>query len=116
MGVHGWTSTKALQAAVRERIESAETSIFLAQRWLAGVSDLECPICLCAVIHDELSRRCHTWHYCHNSCYQQWEDECARHARDPLCSLCNGPMMDEASTLQEFLTQDIRSHIQETRA
>jgi len=116
IAVHGWSTTRSFQATLRERAETLESAILLTQRWLAGIGELECSICLCCIEGSDPVVRCHTWHYIHARCYQQWVHECRSHAREAVCPLCTGSVSEELQPLQEFLTDDIRNHLRKTEA
>lgn len=116
VAVHGWSTTRSFQATLRERAETVESAILLTQRWLAGIGELECSICLCCIEGSDSVVRCHTWHYIHARCYQQWVQECRSHQREAVCPLCTGKVSEELQPLQDFLTDDIRNNIRTTKA
>jgi len=116
IAIHGWSTTKSFQVSVQEKAEALESALLHTQRWLSGVGELECGICLCPVGLGDAARRCGTWHYCHARCYRQWEETCRASGRTPVCPLCNGAMNPEERTLEGFLTEDIRSNLRESKA
>mmetsp|Transcript_124086 Transcript_124086/g.247171 ORF Transcript_124086/g.247171 Transcript_124086/m.247171 type:complete len:411 (+) Transcript_124086:71-1303(+) len=116
IAVHGWSTTRSFQATLRERAEAVESAILLTQRWLAGVGELECSICLCNIEGSESVVRCHTWHYIHARCHQQWVHECRSHQREAVCPLCTGRVSEEMQPLQDFLMDDIRNNLRKTEA
>ncbi|CAE8599580.1 unnamed protein product, partial [Polarella glacialis] len=49
IAIHGWSTTKSLQATVRRKIEELAQASLRSQRWLSAVGQLECAICHCCV-------------------------------------------------------------------
>lgn len=109
IAVHGWSTTKSLQVSVRSKIEVLESSILYTQRWLAGVGGLECPVCLESLeLHSQVMR-CHTWHYVHSHCFDQW----AR-GHHQSCPVCRGPVNanERSQALQDLLAGDVRMYLE----
>mmetsp|Transcript_22300 Transcript_22300/g.51037 ORF Transcript_22300/g.51037 Transcript_22300/m.51037 type:complete len:606 (-) Transcript_22300:70-1887(-) len=112
VAVHGWVSTKGLQETCRSRMDDAEQAMISTQRWLAAMSELECPICLGGVELNEEARCCsQSWHYAHAKCLADWERECQGARRCPTCPLCCGPLSSKSGVLEELIVQELQRHI-----
>mmetsp|Transcript_62495 Transcript_62495/g.116157 ORF Transcript_62495/g.116157 Transcript_62495/m.116157 type:complete len:608 (-) Transcript_62495:41-1864(-) len=116
VAVHGWVSTKSLQETCRSRMDEAEQSMISTQRWLAAMSELECPICLGGVELQEEARCCsQSWHYAHAKCLADWERECEAARRCPTCPLCCGPLSSKSGVLEELIVQELQRHISDAQ-
>merc|ERR1711871_146574 len=112
IAVHGWCTTKFSQQAVRAKLTELTSSLLYMQRWLAGLDDLECPICLESLSLSDNSQRClHNWHYFHASCLQEWCQSCDRQQWVQTCPECRGEVVAEVKTLDDFITSDMRAHL-----
>jgi hypothetical protein len=113
IAVHGWSTTKFSQQAVRAKLSELTSSLLYMQRWLAGLDDLECPICLEVLSLQDHSQRCTNWHYFHAECLQQWCQDCTDREIDPTCPECRGAVADDVKTLDNFIFSDMRTHLGE---
>lgn len=110
MAVHGWATTKSLQVFARRRLAEISSSTLDTQRWLAAMSQLECPICLGNIeLSEEVTCCRDSWHYAHLHCIRQWAHECQSHGRDANCPLCCGALSSRDGVLEELIREDICS-------
>jgi hypothetical protein len=114
VAVHGWSTTKFSQKAVRAKLDEMTTSLLCMQKWLAGLGDLECPVCLETLQLDAETRRCvHNFHYFHAQCLEDWCQTCTRHQWSVTCPECRGDVSSDVQTLDEFITSDMQTHLKE---
>lgn len=109
MAVHGWVTTKSLQALTRKRLTEISQSMLGTQRWLAAMSELQCTICLSAIaLTDEVQCCKDSWHYSHRRCLEQWDTECRATGRATTCPLCCGPVSTRRGRLEDLMMEDMR--------
>jgi len=114
IAVHGWCSTKLCQQAVQSKLSELTSSLLHMQRWLAGLDDLECPICLENLsLADEAQRCSNNWHYFHSRCLREWCQDCETRQLPLTCPSCRGDLSGECKRLDDFITGDIRTHLVE---
>mmetsp|Transcript_6217 Transcript_6217/g.14135 ORF Transcript_6217/g.14135 Transcript_6217/m.14135 type:complete len:541 (+) Transcript_6217:79-1701(+) len=107
-----WSTAGAMRAVVQRKLRELPVAIFNTQRWLVGVGELECPICLESIALTDDVRRCTaSWHYTHEACQRRWETECWSKNREPRCSLCDATVSLCNQALQDFLASDVRSRL-----
>jgi len=103
--VRGWSSTKALQASVRERCKELRLRIIRMQHMLAAVDRLECPICADEITLADSVRRCTCDLHCfHASCLRPYE----RSNGLPPCHLCGAPFEAEIDVMVDSLERQTR--------
>jgi len=105
VAVHGWSTTKFSQKAVRSKLAEMTSSLLYMQRWLAGLEHLECPICLESLPLVGETRRCaDNYHYFHASCLQDWCQTCVQQEWAITCPECRGEVSADTHTLDDFIT------------
>mmetsp|Transcript_81282 Transcript_81282/g.161322 ORF Transcript_81282/g.161322 Transcript_81282/m.161322 type:complete len:592 (-) Transcript_81282:184-1959(-) len=113
VAVHGWASTKSIQATVRLKIKELHTSVLRTQRWLASLGQLECSACRCCInLSSEASSCQGARHYFHAHCLRkprasQAADEGNIEGRveegtSTICPLCDQPLQ-QTCVLEELL-------------
>jgi hypothetical protein len=112
VAVHGWSTTKFSQKAVRAKLDEMTTSLLCMQRWLAGLDNLECPVCLETLQLDAETRRCaNNFHFFHAKCLEDWCQTCTRHQWAVSCPECRGDVAPDTHTLDDFITSDMQTHL-----
>jgi len=112
VAVHGWCTTKFSQKAVRAKLAELTSSQLYMQRWLAGLERLECPICLESLSLGGEARRCsNNFHYFHATCLEDWCQTCGKEDWQVTCPECRGGVSSETQTLDDFITSDMRAHL-----
>jgi len=110
VAVHGWATTKTVQATARQKYQEISSSMLGTQRWLAAMLELECPICLGGIDLSEEARCCRdSWHFSHRRCIDQWAEECRSGGRETTCPLCCGPLAPDAGILEDLILADMQS-------
>jgi len=113
IAVHGWSSTKSIQATVRQKVKELRTSVLRTQRWLASLGQLECSACRCCInLSSEASSCQGARHYFHAHCLPK---PCASHVANEgsaeggggedtsfICPLCDCPLQ-QTGVLEELL-------------
>jgi len=108
MAVHGWVTTKSLQATLRRRLAEITSSMLDMQRWLAAMTQLECSICLGSIRLSDEAQCCNdSWHYSHAKCLKRWARECSSAGRDPSCPLCCGNLSARTGVLEKLIADDM---------
>merc|ERR1711865_30764 len=114
IAVHGWSTTKFSQKAVRSKLAELTSSLLYMQKWLAGLDHLECPICLENLGLTDQAQCCSSnWHYFHSKCLEQWCQECVGKHLLPTCPECRCDLTMEVKPLDEFITHDVRAHLED---
>jgi len=114
IAIHGWSTTKELHQALRQRLAQATASMTTSEKFLAAMSSLECSICLCSVeLSDQAGSCAEKWHYSHASCLHAWRSECDRNHREACCPLCNGALSDKTGLLGDLLAETVRNDLRE---
>lgn len=112
VAAHGWSTTKFSQKAVRAKLAELTSSLLSMQRWLAGLERLECPICLEALsLVGQTRRCCHSYHYFHAECLQNWCQTCEGRDWAVTCPECRGQVSADEQSLDDFITTDMRTHL-----
>jgi len=105
---HGWATTKSLQGTVRKRLQDITRSMLMTERWLAGMNELECPICLSRIELSDDVRGCKgSWHYSHSACLEQWVAKCSSGSREAACPVCCGPLAPHTGILEMLIADDM---------
>jgi len=106
--IRGWSTSKAGQLAVRERLAELSSRVLQIQQLLAGIDRLECPLCADYVILGDTVQRCvHGLHCFHAACFRQWQQRFVPQGRGLSvemtlgCPECPGPMEYETELLVE---------------
>jgi hypothetical protein len=108
VAVHGWSTTKFSQKAVRAKAAEMTSSLLYMQRWLAGLEHLECAICLeCLPLLGETRRCSDNFHYFHAQCLQEWCQTCVRQDWEITCPECRGHISEGTHTLHDFVFSDV---------
>lgn len=103
VAIHGWTTTKSIQATVTRKIEELRSSVLRTQRWLAALGQLECVICRCCIsLSNEASSCQGSCHYFHTRCLQTRSSQGNASGQDVMCPLCNDPISQEG-VLEDLL-------------
>jgi len=116
IAIHGWANKKALQKTVSKQRDQLTASVLFTQRWLAMMSELQCPICLEDIDRLHEVRACaNSWHYAHAVCLRQWEDSQEARGKQPLCPQCNGPLGPRSAVgiLEHMIEEDSRHFLPE---
>lgn len=123
--IRGWSTSKAGQSAVREKMAALRARLLQIQQLLASVDRLECPLCADDVILSDIVSRCsHGCHCFHAACVRRYQ-----HAggsvpsratilgakREDLCPECGGPLEAETEMLVETLANRQRKLRREGR-
>eukprot|EP00927_Polykrikos_kofoidii_P029909 TRINITY_DN25796_c0_g1_i2.p2 TRINITY_DN25796_c0_g1~~TRINITY_DN25796_c0_g1_i2.p2 ORF type:complete len:313 (-),score=52.64 TRINITY_DN25796_c0_g1_i2:170-1108(-) len=115
VAAHGWATTKSLQLTVQSKIDELNAAARSTGRWLAGMSEQVCGICLSVVELDQQARCCeNSWHFSHMECLRLWEQQCEHSGRSASCPICCGPLADRTALLKELVAEDMASSIDET--
>lgn len=105
---HGWATTKSLQGTVRKRLQDITRSMLMTERWLAGMNELECPICMRRIELSDDVRGCKgSWHYSHSACLEQWVAKCSASSREASCPVCCGPLAPHTGILEMLIADDM---------
>jgi len=71
--IRAWSTSKAGQTAVREKMTELSTRILQIQQLIASVDRLECPLCAEPIILADAVQRCTLSHHCfHAGCMKRW--------------------------------------------
>eukprot|EP00928_Gymnodinium_smaydae_P071231 TRINITY_DN54874_c0_g1_i1.p1 TRINITY_DN54874_c0_g1~~TRINITY_DN54874_c0_g1_i1.p1 ORF type:complete len:697 (-),score=98.55 TRINITY_DN54874_c0_g1_i1:164-2254(-) len=114
LAIHGWATTKSLQALVQSKLKSISQSMLGTHRWLAAMSEYECTICLSRIeLGDDVQFCKDSWHCFHSHCLHRWGEECRRHIRAPTCPLCLGSLSSKRGQLEDLVVEEMRTLITE---
>lgn len=80
--IRGWSTSKAGQTAVRQKLAELSTRMLQIQQLLASIDRLDCPLCQEPVILSDSVVRCSHEHHCfHAACLRGWQREGERRPR-----------------------------------
>lgn len=103
IAIHGWSTTKSLQATVRRKIEDLISASQRTSGWLSAMGRLECTICRCGVHMSQEAGCCQeAWHYFHARCLDMWVGECTSQGLPVSCPCCRSPLSDERGILEDL--------------
>lgn len=115
VAVHGWTTKKGLQNLVRQKCDALKSSVLDSQRWLAGMDELECSVCLEGIsLEDDVACCGQSWHYFHRHCMRAWTEECGSRGRQVLCPLCQGHVTGDCGKLEDMINNEVQSLLDKT--